>query len=693
MPRSVPLTRYRNIGIMAHIDAGKTTVTERVLFYTGRSRRLGEVHEGSATMDWMAQEQERGITITSAATTCSWRNHKVNIIDTPGHVDFTMEVERSLRVLDGAVAVFCAVGGVEPQSETVWRQASRYGIPRIAFVNKMDRPGADLGRAVAMMRERLGANPVLIQVPVGVESSFGGVVDLIEMRCIVYDADTLGAQWREAPMEGELLEQAVSAREEMIALLADHDESLMASYLDGETIEASRIRKALRRATCDLKVVPVLCGSAFKNKGVQPLLDAVVDFLPSPADLPPVQGEDPSRSGVEVSFNASDDEPLAALAFKVMNDPYVGQLTYLRIYSGKLTSGQTLLNASRSRKERIGRLLQMHADKREDVQDAAAGDIVACVGLKETGTGDTLCEARQPVLLERIEVPEPVISVAIEADNQPEQERLGAALARLAIEDPTFRVRSDAETGQTVIWGMGELHLEIIVDRLRREFNVTAACGRPQVAYKERLTGEVVIDHRHVKQTGGHGQFAHVKISFEPGETGEGLVFENKVVGGRVPREYVPAVQQGVADAMEAGELGGYPIVDLRAVLLDGSAHEVDSSELAFRVCARDAARKAQHKTGNQLLEPVFALDITVPDEFVGAVVGDVASRRGSIRGMEPRTSFHVIRASVPLVETFGYATELRSLTRGRATFSMQFDHFAAVPSGLAEAILKKNRG
>ena len=692
MPRPVPLQRYRNIGVMAHIDAGKTTTTERILFYTGRSYRMGEVHEGSAVMDWMELEQERGITITSAATACEWRGHRINIIDTPGHVDFTMEVERSLRVLDAAVAVFCAVGGVEPQSETVWRQANRHRIPRIAFVNKLDRPGADLDRTVSMIAGRLDSNPIVVQLPMGQESKFRGVVDLISMRGLVYDEDTLGARWHEEELQGELLEAALEAREAMIAKLADVDEGVFEAWVDGEALDAELLRAALRRATCDLKAVPVLCGAAFKNKGIQPLLDAVVDYLPSPLDLEPVQAKRADGQGT-VLLEHSADGPLAALAFKVMNDPYAGQLTYLRLYSGRIAQGQTVYNAVRARKERIGRLLVMHADKREDCAAAAAGDIVACVGLKVTGTGDTLCDRQVAVLLESIEVPDPVISVAVEPATEEQQERLGFGLSRLAMEDPTFRVRTDDETGQTLIWGMGELHLEIIMDRLRREFSVDAACGRPQVAYKERLAKPVSVNHRHVKQTGGHGQFAHVVMDFAAGEPGSGLVFESRVTGGRVPREYFGAVQAGLADGMEFGELGGYPMVDLKAVLLDGSHHEVDSSDLAFRVCARDAFRQAQRRGGNELLEPVVAVEVSVPDECVGSVVGDLAGRRGTVRGMEPRGGFHVVSGLVPLGETFGYATQLRSLTRGRGTFSMQFEHFAAVPSSLAEAIIRRGRG
>jgi len=692
VPRPVPLKRYRNIGVMAHIDAGKTTTTERILFYTGRSYRMGEVHEGSAVMDWMELEQERGITITSAATTCVWRDHRINIIDTPGHVDFTMEVERSLRVLDAAVAVFCAVGGVEPQSETVWRQANRHHIPRIAFVNKLDRPGADLERTVGMISGRLDANPIVVQLPLGSEQDFRGLVDLIEMRGIVYDEETLGARWREEPLAGETLQAAQEAREAMIAKLAEVDERVFEAWVEDEGLSPELLRAALRRATCDLKAVPVLCGAAFKNKGIQPLLDAVVDYLPAPPDLEAVHAQGADGQGT-LALEHEAEGPLAALAFKVMSDPYAGQLTYLRLYSGTIAQGDTVYNATRSRKERIGRLLMMHADKREDCGSAVAGDIVACVGLKTTGTGDTLCDRRTPVLLESIEVPEPVISVAVEPATEQQQERLGFGLSRLAMEDPTFRVRTDDETGQTLIWGMGELHLEIIMDRLRREFSVDAACGRPQVAYKERLAKPVRVDHRHVKQTGGHGQYAHVIVEFSPGEPGSGLVFESRVTQGRVPREYFGAVQAGLRDGMEFGVLGGYPVVDLTAVLLDGTHHEVDSSDLAFRVCARDALRQAQRRGGLELLEPVVAVEVSVPDECVGGVVGDLSGRRGTVRGMEPRAGFHVVSGLVPLAQTFGYATQLRSLTRGRGTFSMQFEHFAAVPSSLAEAIVRRGRG
>ncbi len=688
MPRQVPLDRVRNIGVMAHIDAGKTTTTERILFYTGRSHRIGEVHDGSAVMDWMELEQERGITITSAATTCFWRNHRINIIDTPGHVDFTMEVERSLRVLDGAVAVFCAVGGVEPQSETVWRQADRYGIPRLAFVNKMDRRGADLGRAIRQMRERLAANPISIQIPIGREDGFSGVVDLIEMKAIVYDEETLGAKWHEEDPRGELLDRALEAREDMISALGELDEGIMDAYLEGREPSPGEVRAALRRATLERKAVPVLCGTAFKNKGIQPLLDAVVDYLPSPREIEPPAVVEGLAEGERLEVDP--EGPLVALAFKIMNDPFAGQLTYLRIYRGTLTAGRTVVNGRTARKERIGRVLMMHADKREEVKSAGPGEIVACVGLKQVSTGDTLCDPGDPVVLEAIPVPEPVISVAIEPQTERDQDKLTDALGRLAREDPTFRVRSDPETGQMVVWGMGELHLEIIVDRLRREFGVEALYGRPEVAYKERLSRPVEVDYRHVHQSGGHGQYAHVKIRFTPGEPGSGLTFASSVVGGHVPKEYFPAVEQGLLDGMQAGILGGYPLVDLAAELTDGSYHEVDSSDLAFRLCARGALKEAQRKVGNLLLEPIFLLEIVVPNEYLGAVVGDVNGRRGTVKGMEALKGVTVVKAEVPLAETFGYATSLRSMSQGRATFSMQFDHFAPVPTGLREELLRK---
>ncbi|MDX6554918.1 MAG: elongation factor [Miltoncostaeaceae bacterium] len=690
MAKKVSLQRTRNIGIMAHIDAGKTTTTERILYYTGRTHRMGEVHEGGAVMDWMAQEQERGITITSAATTCFWRDHRINIIDTPGHVDFTVEVERSLRVLDGAVAVFDSVAGVEPQSETVWRQADRYGVPRIAYVNKMDRIGADFEKAVATMKDRLGANAVPIQLPIGQEAEYSGIIDLIGMNAIHY-RDELGTDFDVEPVSGDLLPAAEAARETLVEALADHDEELAEAYLEGEAIDAERLVVAIRAAVLANAITPVLCGSSFKNKGVQPLLNAIIDFLPSPLDVRPAEGVVPGREEESVTRGADPNGPFAALAFKVMSDPYVGRLTYLRVYSGSLKSGASVINATKDRKERIGRLLMMHANHREDVEQIQAGDIVAAVGLKSTTTGDTLADSSDPVILERMTFPEPVIKLAIEPKTKADQEKLATALARLSDEDPTFKVNTDEETGQTVIAGMGELHLEIIVDRLMREFSVDANVGQPQVAYRETIRKKVEkVEGRFVRQTGGRGQFGHVYVTLEPNEPGAGYLFESKVVGGSVPREYIPAVDQGAREALESGVVAGYPMVDVKVALVDGSYHEVDSSEIAFKIAGSMAVREAAKRASPVLLEPLMAVEVVAPKEFVGTVVGDLTSRRGRIGGMEPRGNALAVKAVVPLSEMFGYATSVRSATQGRATFHMEFHSYSEMPASLAEGL--KNR-
>lgn len=691
MAREYPLEKTRNIGIMAHIDAGKTTTTERILFYTGRVHRMGEVHDGNATMDWMIQEQERGITITSAATTCFWRNHRINIIDTPGHVDFTVEVERSLRVLDGAVAVFCSVGGVEPQSETVWRQADKYGVPRIAYINKMDRVGADFFRGVRMIAERLGANPVPIQLPIGAEDSFQGMVDLINMKAIYY-TDELGTTLDEEPIPAEMEDLVQEYREKLLEAVAESDEELMIKYLEGEELTPEEIKAGIRKATIAVKMVPVLCGSSFKNKGVQPLLDAIVDFLPAPTDVPAIQGVDP-ETGDEDERHSSDNEPFAALAFKIMADPYVGKLTFFRVYSGTLKSGSYVYNSTKGRRERIGRILRMHANHREEIDEAYAGDIAAAVGLKETTTGDTLCDEQHPIVLEAMEFPEPVISVAIEPKIKADQEKMSIALQKLAEEDLTFRMYTDQETGQTIISGMGELHLEIIVDRLLREFKVGAKVGRPQVAYKETIRRPVKAEGKFIRQTGGHGQYGHVIIEIEPQEPGKGYEFVNKIVGGVIPKEYIPAVDAGIQEAMANGVLAGYPVVDVRATLVDGSYHEVDSSEMAFKIAGSLAFKDAAKKAQPVLLEPVMRVEVVVPDEYMGDVIGDLNSRRGRVEGMEPRAGAQVIRAHVPLAEMFGYATDLRSRTQGRGTYVMQFDHYEEVPKNIAEEIISKRQG
>ncbi|HEV2712580.1 MAG TPA: elongation factor G [Gaiellaceae bacterium] len=682
------LERVRNIGIMAHIDAGKTTTTERILYYTGRTHKMGEVHEGAATMDWMAQEQERGITITSAATTAFWRDFRVNIIDTPGHVDFTVEVERSLRVLDGAIAVFDAVAGVEPQSETVWRQADRYRVPRIAFINKMDRVGADFFASVQSMVDRLGARPVPVQLPIGLEDNFRGVVDLVEMRSITW-SDDLGMSMEIGEIPPELSEQANEYHHQLIDAVADHDEELMEAYLEDEsTVAPDMLRRALRAATLDIAVTPVLLGTAFRNKGVQPLLDAVIDYLPSPLDVPPVHGLDP-RTEHELSRRPALDEPFSALAFKVMSDPYVGKLTYIRVYSGQVKTGDRVMNTTSNRTERIGRILQMHANHREERQDIGAGEIAAIVGLKQTTTGETLATDTAPIVLESMTFPDPVISVAVEPRTKGDQDKLATALQRLAEEDPTFRVRSDEETGQTLIAGMGELHLEIIVDRLTREFNVDANVGRPQVAYRETVSRPVEkVEGRFVRQTGGRGQFGHAIINLEPAEPGEGYEFLDKIVGGRIPREFIPAVDLGIQEAMESGVLAGYPVVDVRVELVDGSYHEVDSSEMAFKVAGSMAFKEAMKRARPKLLEPVMAVEVVTPEDYLGDVMGDLNARRGRIEHLEPRGNAQVIRARVPLAAMFGYATDLRSTTQGRATFTMQFERYEEVPQSLASELV-----
>jgi elongation factor G len=689
----VALARVRNIGIMAHIDAGKTTTTERILYYTGRTHKMGEVHEGAATMDWMAQEQERGITITSAATTCLWRDFRINIIDTPGHVDFTVEVERSLRVLDGAIAVFDSVAGVEPQSETVWRQADRYRVPRIAFINKMDRVGANFFGSVQSMVDRLGARPVPVQVPIGNEEHFRGVVDLVELRAVTW-VDDLGTKMETGEIPEEFAEQAEEYHHQLIDAIAEHDEELFSTYVEDESgVTPEMLRRALRRATLEIAVTPVLCGSAFKNKGVQPLLDAVIDYLPSPIDVPPVHGVDP-RTEHELSRRPSDDDPFSALAFKVMSDPYVGRLTYIRVYSGRIKSGDRVLNVTGGKTERVGRLLQMHANHREERTEVGAGEIVAVVGLKHTTTGDTLAPESAPIRLESMTFPDPVISVAIEPRTKADQDKLSQALARLADEDPTFRVRTDEETGQTLIAGMGELHLEIIVDRLTREFSVDANVGRPQVAYRETIGRRVErVEGKFVRQTGGRGQYGHAVISVEPAEPGGGYEFIDRIVGGKIPKEYIPAVDLGIQEAMESGVLAGFPVVDVRVELVEGSYHEVDSSEMAFKVAGSMAIKNALAKAGPKLLEPVMAVEVVTPEEYLGDVMGDLNARRGRVEGLEPRGNAQAVRARVPLATMFGYATDVRSTTQGRATFTMQFDRYEEVPPSIAGEIVSAAQG
>ncbi len=687
--QAVALDNIRNIGIVAHIDAGKTTTTERILFYTGRVHRIGEVDEGSATMDWMVQERERGITITSAATTCSWRDHRINIIDTPGHVDFTVEVERSLRVLDGAVVVLSAVEGVQPQSETVWRQADRYRVPRVLYVNKMDRTGADFLRTVQMVRDRLGANAVPVQLPVGAEDDFQGVIDLIRMKAVLY-LDDLGTRSDETEIPAEMRDLAEQWRERMIEAAAEMDDELTHRYLEGHTLTEEEIRRGLRVGTLSYRIVPVLAGSSFRNKGVQPLLDAVVDYLPSPLDLPPVEGVNP-KTGAREQRRPDPRQPFAALAFKIVTDPYVGKLTYFRVYSGTLTSGSYVYNATKDRKERISRILQMHANHREDIPEVSAGNVVAAVGLRDTTTGDTLCDADRPIVLESMQFPEPVIAVAVEPKSKADEDKLSAALAKLAEEDPTFKVRFDQETGQTLIAGMGELHLEIIVDRMLREFNVQANVGRPQVAYKETIRQRAEAEGRYVRQTGGRGQYGHVVIILEPLERGQGIEFEDEITGGDIPREFIPPVEAGIREAAESGVLAGFPVVDFRARLVDGSYHEVDSSEMAFKIAGSLAFKEAMARAKPVLLEPVMRVEVLTPEQYMGDVMGDLNARRGRIEGIEQQGAIRVVRAMVPLAEMFGYATALRSATQGRATFTMEPSHYEEVPAGIADEIRAKS--
>ncbi|MEZ5839052.1 MAG: elongation factor G [Hyphomicrobiales bacterium] len=689
MPRSHKIEDYRNFGIMAHIDAGKTTTTERVLYYTGKSHKIGEVHDGAATMDWMEQEQERGITITSAATTCHWKDKRLNIIDTPGHVDFTIEVERSLRVLDGAIALLDANAGVEPQTETVWRQADKYKVPRMIFVNKMDKIGADFYRCIEMIEKRLGAKPMILQLPIGAASEFKGVVDLLAMQAIVWDEESLGAKYHVADIPADLVDAAASYREKMIEHAVELDETAMEAYLEGNEPDVDTLKALIRKGTCDLAFVPILCGTAFKNKGVQPLLDAVVDYLPSPVDVPSIRGID-AKTGDEVKRRSSDDEPLSMLAFKIMNDPFVGSLTFCRIYSGKLETGISVLNSVKEKRERVGRMLQMHSNHREDIKEAYAGDIVAIAGLKDTTTGDTLCDATKAVILERMEFPDPVIEIAIEPKTKNDQEKMGLALNRLAAEDPSFRVKTDEESGQTIIAGMGELHLDIIVDRMKREFKVEANIGAPQVAYRETITKATEIDYTHKKQTGGSGQFARVKLVVQPSEPGAGFTFASKIVGGAVPKEYVPGVDKGVQSVMTSGVLAGFPVVDVSVELIDGAYHDVDSSVLAFEIASRAAMREAMQKAAPKLLEPIMKVEVVTPEEYMGDVIGDLNSRRGQIMGTEMRGIAQVVNAMVPLANMFGYVNSLRSMSQGRAQYTMQFDHYEQVPQAVADQIQAK---
>ncbi len=700
MARKTPIEEYRNIGIMAHIDAGKTTTTERILYYTGKSHKMGEVHDGAATMDWMEQEQERGITITSAATTTFWTlldadgqaigtEHRVNIIDTPGHVDFTIEVERSLRVLDGAVALLDANAGVEPQTETVWRQGDKYKVPRMFFVNKMDKIGADFYACIDSIKDRLGATPVVLQLPIGAENDFVGVVDLIRMKAIIWDTEDLGATFREEDIPADLADRAVEYREQLIEAAVDMDEAVMESYLDGKEPDEATLRRLIRKGTCEVTFFPVLCGSAFKNKGVQPLLDGVIHYLPSPVDVPAIKGID-LKTEEEIVRESSDDAPLSMLAFKIMTDPHVGSLTFCRIYSGVLTSGSTVLNSVKGKKERIGRLYLMHSDDREQIEEARAGDIVAVVGLKDSTTGDTLCDPANAVILERMEFPEPVIEIAVEPKTKTDQEKMGVALKRLAQEDPSFRVTSDEESGQTIIKGMGELHLDIIVDRMKREFKVEATIGQPQVAYRETLTKTVDVDYTHKKQTGGSGQFARVKMTIQPAKPGEGFVFESKVVGGNVPKEYIPGVEKGIKSVLVNGVIAGFPLLDVKVTLNDGAYHEVDSSVMAFEQAGRNGFREGAVQAGPKILEPIMKVEIVTPEDYVGSVMGDLQSRRGQVQGQEPRGNASVINAMVPLANMFGYVSNLRSMSQGRAQFTMAFDHYAQVPQAVAEEVKAK---
>jgi elongation factor G len=686
VPRKVSLEKTRNIGIMAHIDAGKTTTTERILFYTGKIHKVGETHEGGAQMDWMEQEQERGITITSAATTAMWNDHRINVIDTPGHVDFTVEVERSLRVLDGAVALFCAKGGVEPQSETVWRQADKYNVPRMAFVNKMDIVGADYYRGISMIKDRLKANPVPIQLPIGKEDYFAGMVDLVEMQAIIYK-DELGQEIERTEIPEDMMELAIEYRDKLIESISEHDENLMMKYLEGEKLTTEEIKAGIRKATLAVKITPILCGSSYKNKGVQVLLDAIIDYLPSPVDIPSIAGIDPDTEEEELR-HADDSEPFSALAFKIVTDPFVGKLCYFRVYSGSLKAGSYIYNSSKGKRERIGRILLMHANKREEVDEVFSGDIAAAVGFKDTSTGDTLCDDADKIILEKMEFPEPVIHVAIEPKTKASQEKMSIALAKLAEEDPTFRTYTDLETGQTIIAGMGELHLEIIVDRLLREFKVEANVGNPQVAYKESISTSSQAEGKYVKQSGGKGQYGHVKLRIEPQEPGKGYEFVNAVVGGSVPREYINSINGGIIEALQSGILGGFPVLDIKVTLYDGSYHDVDSNEMAFKIAGSMGVREAIRKAGPRLLEPMMKVEVTVPEEYMGDVIGDINSRRGKIEGMELLSGAQIIKSFVPLGEMFGYATDLRSNTQGRGLYSMQFDHYEPVPNSISEKVL-----
>jgi len=690
--RKVSLAKTRNIGIMAHIDAGKTTTTERILYYTGVSHKIGEVHDGAATMDWMEQEQERGITITSAATTCFWKDHRVNIIDTPGHVDFTIEVERSLKVLDGSVAVFCSVGGVEPQSETVWRQADKYGVPRIAFINKMDRTGADFNRGVEMIRERLGANPLPLQLPIGAEENFRGLVDLVTMEAIVWDDESMGAKYDVVDIPADMVDDVETARENLLEEISSHDDEMMEKYLAGEELTLDEIKNAIRRGTQAIVFCPVLCGSAFKNKGVQTLLDAVVDYMPSPLDVEPIKGVDPD-SGEELERPADDDAPFAALAFKIMTDPFVGQLSFFRVYSGVAESGTTVLNSTKGKKERFGRLLKMHANKREEIKQVYAGDIAAAVGLKNTTTGDTLCDLKSPSLLESMEFPDPVIHLSVEPKTKADQEKMGVALGKLLSEDPSLRVRTDEETGQTILSGMGELHLDVIVDRMKREFKVECNVGAPQVAYRESITKAVEVQGKFVRQSGGRGQYGDCWLRLEPGEPGDGFQFVDAIKGGVIPREYIPAVGKGAEEASENGVLAGFPIVDVKVTCFDGSYHDVDSSEMAFKIAGSMGFKEGARKASPALLEPIMAVEVVVPEEYMGDVIGDLNSRRGRVMGMDSRGGAQVVEAHVPLSSMFGYATDLRSATQGRATYSMVFDHYDQAPKVISEEIIAKVNG
>jgi len=692
LARLVPIEKTRNIGIMAHIDAGKTTTTERILYYTGVTYKIGEVHDGTAVMDWMPQEQERGITITSAATTCFWKDNRINIIDTPGHVDFTIEVERSLRVLDGAVAVFCSVGGVEPQSETVWRQANKYKVPRIAFVNKMDRVGADYFRVVKMMVDRLRTRPVVMQLPVGAEDNFKGIVDLISQKAIIWDESTLGAKFRFEDVPSDMKDLVREYRDKLIEAAADFDEVVMEKYMDGKQPTEDELKKAIRKGTIQMDITPVICGSSFKNKGIQPLLDSVLEYLPSPIDIAAIKGINPDTEQEE-ERKADDNAPFSAIAFKIMTDPFVGQLTFFRVYSGYMSAGSHVYNATKQQKERVGRLLKMHANKREEIKEVYAGEIAAAVGLKSTITGDTICDDDKPILLERMIFPDPVMSIAIEPKTKADQEKLGISLQKLAIEDPSFRVRTDEETAQTIISGMGELHLEIIVDRLLREFKVEANVGKPQVAYRETVTKKVEAEGRYIKQTGGRGQYGHVWLTVEPQEPGKGFEFENDIVGGTVPKEYIPAVEKGLREAIETGVLAGYPVVDLKVSLFDGSYHDVDSSEIAFKIAASMAFKDGCRKANPIILEPIMDVEVVTPEQFMGDVIGDLNSRRGKILGMETRGGFNVVSSKVPLAQMFGYSTDIRSKTQGRATFTMQFSHYEQVPNSIAEEIIAKVQG